>query len=198
MRHDLAPAAAAHPIHPRYRQCPRQFVTPVCRHRTPHLRKAAPARHSFRYRRGQTLIPGASLQWLTEQLPGLDEEQVSHLVAQAETCSTRPITERQRRFAAALRGALALLALAGAAAGLLAAFLVALLPAFAAAGLTTALTLALAGLVACLDTVLPALSLRPMLLRGQPRCLRHDEIDAIRFKIRLHQAHAHPVTQAER
>ena len=30
------------------------------------------------------LIPGASLQWLTEQLPGLDEEQVSHLVAQAE------------------------------------------------------------------------------------------------------------------
>jgi hypothetical protein len=36
MRHDLAPAAAAHPIHPRYRQCPRQFVTPVCRHRTPH------------------------------------------------------------------------------------------------------------------------------------------------------------------
>ena len=49
----------------------------------------------------------------------------------------------------------------------LAAFLgAALLPAFAAAGLTTALTLALAGLVACLDTVLPALSLRPMLLRG--------------------------------
>ena len=30
------------------------------------------------------LIPGASLQWLTEQLPGLDEEQVSHIVAQAE------------------------------------------------------------------------------------------------------------------
>ncbi len=29
------------------------------------------------------LIPGATLEWLTEQLPGLDEEQVAHIVAKA-------------------------------------------------------------------------------------------------------------------